>query len=64
MPEYFHYKAFCRLCRHQDTDTCQTLDFSRMPTKRRDGDTIAVNCTAFESKFRTLAERETGVKWK
>lgn len=66
MAEHFPYKPGCRACRHQDTDTCGTLDFSRMPAKRRDGDTVAVSCTAFESKFRTMANMtpETGVQWK
>ena len=67
MAEYFPYKAACRQCRHQDTDKCQTLDFSRMPPKRRDGSTVAVDCTAFTSKFRSLeniSKPTPGVQWK
>ena len=67
MADYFPYKAGCRQCRHQDTDKCQTLDFSRMPPKRRDGATISVDCKGFESKFRSLIDTKppaSGVQWK
>ena len=67
MPEFSPYKPGCRACLNQDTDKCSTLDFSRMPVKRRDGATISVDCKGFESKFRSLIDTKqpaSGVQWK
>lgn len=45
---YYPLRDGCRGCQFQGDAACSTLDFSRMPVKRRDGEDVVVRCTAFK----------------
>ena len=44
---HYPFRNGCRGCEKHGDQSCETLDFSRMPIRRRDGDDVAVRCTEY-----------------